>query len=185
MYKFGSLQQRLSISELSRQIFCTRLLKNPKIRKSLKGYPMDTKSPIPDGVNKHAESEAFYASMLSVSLTVKDLGKSLAWYHDVLGFSIDRKIERDGKLRAVALTAGNLRISINQDDGAKGWDRIKGEGFSLQITTEQNIDKVANRIKEFGGTLESEPADMPWGARLFRLKDPDGFKLSISSPRPA
>jgi len=146
---------------------------------------MSTNSPIPDGATKHAESEPFHASMLSVSLTVKDLGKSVAWYHDVLGFAIDRKIERDGKLRAVALKAGDVRLSINQDDGAKGWDRVKGEGFSLQITTDQNIDKIANRIKEHGGTLESEPADMPWGARLFRLKDPDGFKLAISSPRAA
>jgi len=119
--------------------------------------------------------------MLSVSLTVKDISKSLAWYHDVLGFTIDRKIERDGKLRSVALKAGDVRLSINQDDGAKGWDRVKGEGFSLRITTEQNVDEIAQRIKKLGGTLDSEPADMPWGVRLFRLKDPDGFKLAISS----
>jgi uncharacterized glyoxalase superfamily protein PhnB len=31
--------------------------------------------------------------------------------------------------------------------------------------------------------LETEPADMPWGARVFRLVDPDGYKLSISSER--
>jgi uncharacterized glyoxalase superfamily protein PhnB len=146
---------------------------------------MSTNSPIPDGAAKHAESESFHASMLSVSLTVKDLGKSLAWYHDVLGFAIDRKIEREGKLRAVALKAGDVRLSINQDDGAKGWNRVKGEGFSLLITTDQIVDKIANRIKEHGGTLDSEPADMPWGARLFRLKDPDGFKLAIASPRAA
>jgi uncharacterized glyoxalase superfamily protein PhnB len=146
---------------------------------------MSSISPIPDGSTKHNESESFHASMLSASLTVKDLGKSLAWYHDVLGFDIDRKIEREGKLRAVSLKAGNVRLSINQDDGAKGWDRVKGLGFSLQITTDQNIDKIANRIKELGGTLDSEPADMSWGARLFRLKDPDGFKLVISSPRAA
>ena len=146
---------------------------------------MITNSPNPDDAAKNAESESFHASMFSISLTVKDLDKSLAWYSDVLGFTIDRKIERDGKVRGVALTAGNLRLSINQDDGAKGWNRIKGEGFSLNITTDQNVDKIANRIKEHGGTLESEPADMPWGSRLFRLKDPDGFKLAISSPRPA
>ncbi len=144
---------------------------------------MSTNSPVPDGTTRRAEAEPFHANMLSASLTVKDLSKSLAWYHDVLGFAIDRKIEREGKLRAVALKAGDVRLSINQDDGAKGWDRIKGVGFSLQITTDQNVDKIANRIKELGGTLESEPADMPWGARLFRLKDPDGFKLVISSPR--
>ena len=146
---------------------------------------MTTNSVIPDNTSKRAESESFNASAFSISLTVKDISTSLAWYHDVLGFPIDRKIEREGKLRSVSLKGGNARISINQDDGAKGWDRIKGQGFSLNITTEQNIDKIANRIKELGGVLDTEPADMTWGVRLFRLKDPDGYKLAISSPRPA
>jgi uncharacterized glyoxalase superfamily protein PhnB len=74
-------------------------------------------------------------------------------------------------------------LSINQDDGAKGWDRVKGEGFSLRITTDQSVDEIANRIKEHGGTIDSEPADMPWGARIFRVHDPDGFKLTITSPQ--
>jgi uncharacterized glyoxalase superfamily protein PhnB len=123
----------------------------------------------------------FHGRTLSASLTVKDLPKSLAWYHEVVGFAIDRKHEREGKLRAVSLSAGDVRILIGQDDGAKGWDRVKGEGFSLQITTDQNVDEMAKRIKELGGTLELEPVDMPWGARVFRLRDPDGFKLTISS----
>jgi len=116
---------------------------------------------------------------------VKDLDKSLAWYRDVVGFEVDRKHEREGRLRAVSLRAGDVRILINQDDGAKGWDRAKGEGFSLQITTEQNVDEIAQSIKQRGATLESEPADMPWGARIFRLRDPDGFKLTISSAHAA
>lgn len=123
----------------------------------------------------------FHGRALSASLTVKDLPKSLAWYHDVVGFAIDRRHEREGTLRAVSLSAGDVRILIGQDDGAKGWDRVKGEGFSLQITTDQNVDEMAKRIKQLGGTLELEPVDMPWGARVFRLRDPDGFKLTISS----
>jgi uncharacterized glyoxalase superfamily protein PhnB len=146
---------------------------------------MTTNSPLHNDTGKRAESESFNASAFSISLTVNDLATSLAWYHDVLGFTIDRKMEREGILRSVVLTAGNARISINQDDGAKGWDRIKRLGFSLNLITEHDIDKTANRIKERGGVLDTEPADMPWGVRLFRLKDPDGYKLSISSPRPA
>ena len=145
---------------------------------------MSTNSPIPAGAAKNSESGSFHATMIAISITVKDLGKSLAWYTDVLGFAIERKMERDGKLRGVSLVAGEVHLSINQDDGAKGWDRIKGVGFSLRITTDQNIDEIARRVKAHGGTLDSEPADMPWGSRLFRLKDPDGFLLSISSPRP-
>jgi uncharacterized glyoxalase superfamily protein PhnB len=94
-------------------------------------------------------------------------------------------LERDGKLRAVSLEAGDARLTINQDDGAKGWSRVKGEGFSLTLTTRQSIDAVAQGVRARGGVLETEPADMPWGVRSFRLRDPDGYKLGISSPRPA
>jgi len=143
---------------------------------------MSPNSPVPDSATQRAETEFLQARSLSASLTVKDLERSLAWYQHVVGFSVDRKHEREGKLRAVSLKAGEVRILIGQDDGAKGWDRVKGEGFSLQITTDQNVDEIAKRIKELGGKLEMEPTDMPWGARVFRLKDPDGFKLTIASP---
>jgi lactoylglutathione lyase len=126
------------------------------------------------------ESQSFRGHALSASLTVKDLEKSLAWYRDVMGFSVDRKHEREGKLMAVSLKAGEVRLLIGQDNGAKGWDRIKGEGFSLQITTDQNVDELAERIKGLGVSLETEPTDTPWGARVFRLRDPDGFKFTIS-----
>jgi len=118
---------------------------------------------------------------ISPSLTVRDLEKSLVWYRDVMGFTVDQRHERKGKLRAVSLRAGAVRVLIGQDDGAKGWDRVKGEGFSLMITTGQNIDELAGQIEERGGILASKPADMPWGARIFRVQDPDGFKLVVAS----
>lgn len=129
------------------------------------------------------EPATFHGLSLSASFTVNDLAKSLAWYHEMLGFAIDQKHEREGTLRAVSMRAGDVRILIGQDDGAKGWDRVKGDGFSLQITTAQSIDEIATRLKSSGVTLETEPTDTPWGARLFRVLDPDGFKLAISSPR--
>lgn len=128
-----------------------------------------------------AEPQTLRGRTLSASLTVKDLEKSLAWYRDVFGFTVDRRHERDGKLLAVSLKAGSVRVLITQDDGSKGWDRVKGEGFSLQITTVQNIDEIAQRIKDAGGTLDTEPTDMPWGVRVFRFRDPDGFRFVISS----
>jgi predicted enzyme related to lactoylglutathione lyase len=43
----------------------------------------------------------------------------------------------------------------------------------------EDIDAIADRIKTSGGRLDSEPVDAPWGARYFRLTDPDGFKLAV------
>jgi len=132
---------------------------------------------------KRVQPESFHAREMTASLTVKDLRLSVAWYRDLLGFTVDREMERDGKLRAVALKAGAIRILLNQDDGARGFDRVKGEGFSLQFITSQSVDDIADRVKAQGGSLETEPADMPWGVRMFRVRDPDGFKFAISSER--
>jgi lactoylglutathione lyase len=130
---------------------------------------------------ERAQPESLRGRSLMASLTVNDLQKSLAWYRDVVGFFVSDQYEFEGELRAVRLTAGVVNLLINQDNGAKGWDRKKGEGISLTLMTAQDVDAIAARIKSRGGTLESEPADMPWGARVFRVKDPDGFILAISS----
>lgn len=126
-------------------------------------------------------SASFQGRELTASLTARDLRASLAWYVDVLGFAVAQRFERGGELRAVSLRAGGVRLLIGQDDGSKGWDRVKGQGISLMITTDQDVDAIAARIRAAGGTLDSEPADMPWGPRMFRVRDPDGFRLAISS----
>ena len=90
------------------------------------------------------------AQSLEASLTVADVRRSVAWYRDVLLFTVDREFERDGRLFAVSLRAGAIRILLTQDDGAKGADRAKGAGFSLQITTAQDIDALASNAKRAG-----------------------------------
>ncbi|HTE44842.1 MAG TPA: VOC family protein [Gemmatimonadaceae bacterium] len=137
---------------------------------------------IPPTVATSDTTEPFEASTLGASLTASSLQTSLAWYRDVLGFTVARTFDRGGPMFAASLRAGDVAILLTQDDGARGADRIKGEGISLQLTTSQNIDALAKRVQERGATLESGPVDV-MGARAFRLRDPDGFKLVISSPR--
>ena len=122
------------------------------------------------------------ANELAAALTVKDLAASSAWYTQVAGFAVDRRYERDGTLYAVSLRAGQVRLLLSQDNGAAGAERVKGTGFSLQVTTSQDIDAVAAGIVARGGQLESPPATMPWGVRVFRIRDPDGFRFTFSSP---
>jgi uncharacterized glyoxalase superfamily protein PhnB len=122
------------------------------------------------------------AQSLQASLTVADLRRSLAWYREVLGFTVTREFEREGRMFAVSLIAGAVRILLTQDNGERGTDRVKGEGFSLQLTTAQDIDALADRATGAGATLDTPP-ESAWGVRVFRLRDPDGFRWVISSPR--
>lgn len=132
---------------------------------------------------ERTQPESFRARALTASLTVKDIHASLAWYRDVIGFVVGQQHEREGALRAVSLKAGAVQLLIGQDDGAKGANRVKGQGFSLQLTTTQDVDQLAERVKAHGVTLDAEPADTRWGTRMFRVKDPDGFTLVITHAR--
>lgn len=142
-------------------------------------------SETPEGAEQRSEPEGFRGRELSVSLTVNDIGESLAWYRDVVGFHVDHTREREGELRVAVLLAGNVRIVLTQDDGSKGWDRPKGEGLSLRITTAQDLDELAALIRERGGVLDSGPTETHAGTRLFRITDPDGFTYRIASEAPA
>ena len=115
---------------------------------------------------------------LTPSLLVRNLNRSLAWYRDVVGFTVDEMYEQKGELKGASLIAGSVRIFLSQDDGAEGRE---GAGVGLYCTTAQNVDEVAVAIKARGATLASEPADMPWGVRAFSLADPDGYRVTISS----
>jgi uncharacterized glyoxalase superfamily protein PhnB len=130
---------------------------------------------------KAAAPETVRLSEVSPSFTVNNLEKSMSWYQDVLGFAVDERWERDGKLLGVSLKAGGVTFMIGQDDWKKGRDRKKGEGFRLYCSTKQDVDSLARRIRSKGGALDSEPTDQPWGTRDFSVTDPDGFKLTIGS----
>ena len=124
------------------------------------------------------------ARSLEVSLTATNLTNSVKWYCDVLGFLVKKEYARGETVFAVALESGNVQILLTQDDGAKGLDRPKGEGFSFQITTDQNIDELAESARKAGAVLDTEPVEIFPGKRVFRLRDPNGFRIAVSSNPP-
>ncbi len=127
---------------------------------------------------------ALNATTLGGSLTCKDLEASIRFYRDAIGFAVAQTYENNGKVTAAVVTAGNCQLVLNQDDGKLGWDRIKGQGFYLQINVAAlaDVDATAARITAAGGTLSDQPADRPWGVRMFQFRDLDGFKLGVSTP---
>lgn len=127
-------------------------------------------------------SRDFQLTSIAPSLTVNDIAQSLAWYCDVLGFTVKERWEREGSLVGAELQAGRVAVYLGRDDWQKGRDRVKGEGFRIYWYTGQDIDQLAAGIKARGGTLATEPKD-EWGVRSFNLEDPTGYKITISSGR--
>ena len=132
---------------------------------------------------KSVKGEDVRLRTAAASFTVNDIEKSLAWYRDVLGFAVSERWEDKGTLLGVEMTAGDVTFMLGQDDWKKGRDRVKGEGVRVYCSTDQNLDRLAQRIKANGGTLTQEPLDQPWGMRDFSLEDPDGYKITVGSDR--
>lgn len=120
------------------------------------------------------------------AFTVANLEKTIAWYRDVLGFVVVEEYRQADKLVGANLRAGSVDFMFGQDDFAKGADRVKGVGFRLYCVSAQDIDRIADAVKQRGGRLLSEPTDQPWGARDFSVEDPDGYKIAITTkPEPS
>ena len=122
---------------------------------------------------------ALQVKELLPNYTVNDIQKSLAFF-EALGFAVDERMEEKGVLLGVMLRAGDAHIGLSQDDWQKGRDRQKGLGTRLYLTTTQDIDQLAARVKKAGIRLDSEAHDTEWG-RAFDVTEPSGFKVTISS----
>jgi uncharacterized glyoxalase superfamily protein PhnB len=130
-----------------------------------------------------AQSKTLQGTSVMPSLTVNNLQQSLDFFAG-LGFEVEDRWEDNGVLLGVMIKAGEARLGLNQDDGKKGRDRIKGVGVRLYIEAKDDIDQVAARAKASGIELKTEPHDTEWGTRAFEVTEPSGFAMTIgSAPR--
>lgn len=116
------------------------------------------------------------------SLTVNDITASLAYYRDVLGFTVQERWEKDGALLGAEVVAGSVVIALSQDDFTKGRDRVKGVGSRLWCMTTQDVDALGAGVRARGGVIDDGPMS-EWGMRYFTVTDPDGYRLSFAQER--
>ncbi|MFQ5693526.1 MAG: VOC family protein [Nitrospinota bacterium] len=115
---------------------------------------------------------------------VKDLGRSVRFYRDVLGLSLVREGEADARF-----DVGGFHLVIHEDlePGefvkwkANPHPRERGWGVYLTLRSD-DPDADYARLKRHDVDFICEPMTMPWGLRMFLLHDPDGYILEVSKP---
>src|SRR5262245_9380788 len=151
----------------------TRTKKKRSARPAAKRKPSSSRRP------SRKKPETLRLREISLSLTVSDLERSVAWYRDVLGFTEGEHWEENGKSMGRQLKAGAVDLMLNQDDFKKGRDRSKGDGVRVWLSTAQSVYGLAAMVKTRGATLDYGPSETPWGDHAFGLTDPDGYRLTI------
>jgi len=141
--------------------------------------PAKVKSPTQE---KRQQPESLRLRSIMPTFTVNDLERSVAWYHNGLGFYVAERWEEGGRLQGVMLKAGACEFGLSQDDFTKGRDRTKGIGFRIWCNTTQDVDAIAARLRAFGGTIVEEPGER-YDTYGFTAEDPDGFKIAITQAK--
>jgi catechol 2,3-dioxygenase-like lactoylglutathione lyase family enzyme len=119
-----------------------------------------------------------------VELFVHDVDASIAFYK-ALGFTVAHRYED-----YVLLRRGEMRLSVQGDSHVvagphyftpriQEFPRGTGVEISIQVA---DVDAEYIRARTAGLNIVKPMQDRPWGARDFRVADPDGYFLRITSP---
>lgn len=120
-------------------------------------------------------------------LTVADIAASLAFYRDVLGFTVTSEVPGDdGRLIHGSVSHGDADLMFGPvDAGAEPSDDAPlGTAVMLYIGVDDatDLDPFFARVKATGTRVIQEPTDEPWGDRVWGVLDPDGYRLFFLAP---
>ena len=114
-----------------------------------------------------------------VILFVADLGRSIAFYRDVVGLPF--KLQGDGYAEfATQGTKFGLydRNRLGELTG-QGPDAPGSPGGEVVFLV-GDVDGEAERLRAAGAMILKGPVDRPWGHRTLHLEDPDGFVVELA-----
>ncbi|HKG64128.1 MAG TPA: VOC family protein [Solirubrobacteraceae bacterium] len=122
---------------------------------------------------------------LRLELFVDDLDTSIGFYAGI-GFAVERREHDYASLRwgDVVLGLGPIaKLPASGPGPGFTQERLAGvRGAGVEIVLEvDDLDVAHAAVRSAGHMLAEEPADRPWGLRDFRLADPDGYYIRITT----
>ncbi len=119
-------------------------------------------------------------------LFVRDMGRMIRFYRDVLGFEIR---EDEDTSNVYLIKDGTLFLLYGRDNFERmthrRYEYIKGlnghSELALYVDTFQEVDEQFRRVVALGATPVLEPETEPWGQRTCYIADPEGNLIEIGS----
>ena len=117
-------------------------------------------------------------------MTVRDAARAIEFYKQAFGAKEKGVMKGpDGKVMHAELVIGDSIIMLADEFpefGSLSPQSTGGSGMGLHIYIE-DVDSAFDRAVKAGATVEMPVADMFWGDRYGKLRDPFGHKWSIGT----
>jgi lactoylglutathione lyase len=120
---------------------------------------------------------------LFVELFVQDIDRARKFYRDVIGMKVVRNSPGYVELRS-----GEAQINLCLADGLAKTHYLRDAtdthvGSRVEFCLEvSNLQEVFQRAIDSGEMIKSPIERKPWGRTDFRMLDPDGAYLRITTP---
>jgi lactoylglutathione lyase len=108
-------------------------------------------------------------------IRVGDLGRSLAFYCDLLGLTAGYRWPAEGDPQFVVVAAGDASLGLAVGDNPYEPD----DRFELCFYV-ASVDGTVGQLRAEGVPVLHEPEDMPWGERMAWVADPDGNRVHLT-----
>ena len=121
---------------------------------------------------------------LRMELFVEDLDRAIMFYSNVLGFELLRQDDGYASIHRGTVTIGLGPIAKLPDVGGYFTRRrLSGDrGLGIEIVLEvDDIVAEHERVRASGYPIDGVLQERPWGLTDFRIADPDGYYLRITS----
>ena len=112
-------------------------------------------------------------SISAVTLAVRDMGKSVAFYADSVGMELLYG-GPNSEFSSFRIGDSYLNLILTQALSMKWWGRL--------ILYVDDVDALYDRLIADGLETLTIPSNAPWRERYFHVCDPDGHEISFARP---
>jgi catechol 2,3-dioxygenase-like lactoylglutathione lyase family enzyme len=130
---------------------------------------------------------AFPVARAGVILAVAHVGRSLAFYRDLMGFVVDALYDDPPY---ASLSRAGMRLSL-AEQGHAAEDRPgvtmvappdPGEAAAVLVLEVADCLAVHGELVARGAEMLAPPFSPPWGGHRFFVRDPDGYLVEVEQP---
>ena len=110
-----------------------------------------------------------------ISLQVRDLSVSRAFYTDVLGFTIDARFNAPD---FVLFDTNSIPFALSEAKGSVHEGSQPGKGVILWIDCD-HVNELHAKLEAAGATIIQPPSNGPFGRNVV-FADPDGYRITAN-----